>query len=138
MMPTDHEIAFLLDLCGRIMFTYALDPDLAGCALGIANSDAHSMIADERPTSTLEADQAACLPLFANILVRLELRFRHDGDATRAAFSLPLAALNGAVPANLLSGGVTAARYSRQHRWHGRTDGSLVAHRALNQTDGKD
>ena len=33
------------------------------------------MIAGERPSFTLETDQAACLPLFANILVRLELRF---------------------------------------------------------------
>ena len=110
MMPANHEIAFLLDLCGRNMFTHALDPDLACRALGITDSDARSMIAGERPTFTLETDQVACLPLFANILVRLELRFRHDADAMRAAFRLPLAALNGAVPADLLSGGATALR----------------------------
>lgn len=110
MMRPDHEIAFLLDLCGRIMFTHALDPDLACRALGITDSDARSLIAGERPTFTLGADQSACLPFFANILVRLELRFRHDGDAMRAAFSLPLPALNGAAPADLLSGGIKALR----------------------------
>ena len=109
-MPPDHDIAFLLDLCGRIMFTHALDPDLACRALGITDNDARSMIAGERPTFPLGVDQAACLPLFANILVRLELRFRHDGDAMRSALSLPLAALNGATPADLLSGGIKALR----------------------------
>jgi hypothetical protein len=35
MMPPDQEIAFLLDLCGRIVFTHALDPDFACRAIGI-------------------------------------------------------------------------------------------------------
>ena len=107
-MPPDHDIAFLLDLCGRIMLTHALDPDLACRALGITDNDARFMIAGEPPTFTLEADQAVRLPLFANILVRLEVRFRHDGDAMRAALCLPLAALDGAAPADLLGGGVKA------------------------------
>jgi len=109
-MPPDQDIAFLLDLCGRIMFTHALDPNLACRALGITDNDARSMIAGERSGFTLGADQAACLPLFANILVRLELRFRHDGNAMRAALSQPLATLDGAVPADLLSGGLAALR----------------------------
>jgi hypothetical protein len=51
--------------------------------------------------------------IFTNILMRLELRFRHDGAVMWAALTLPLAVLDRAAPADRLGDDVEALRIIR-------------------------
>lgn len=103
----------LLDLCGRIMLTHALDPELVERALGISADDARAMVGGARLSAALDADQSARLALLTNILVRLEIRCRHDSRAIRFALGAPLDALGGAAPADLMGDGIAALRTVR-------------------------
>ena len=103
----------LLDLCGRIMLTHGLTPGLAERALGISAEDARAMVDGTPLTVALDADQSVRLALLTNILVRLEIRCRHDARAIRRALQAPLDALGGAAPADRIGDGVDALRAVR-------------------------
>ena len=103
----------LLDLCGRIMLTHALDPCLAERGLGIPREDAQAMVDGTPLAASLDTDQSERLVLLTNILVRLEIACRHDARAMRRALQTPLDALGGAAPAERVGDGVAALRSVR-------------------------
>ena len=109
----EQDDARLLDLCGRIMLTHALAPGLAERALGIPAEDSRALVDGTPLSATLDADQSARLALLTNILVRLEIRCRHDGGAIRRALQAPLDALGGAAPTDRIGDGVDALRAVR-------------------------
>ena len=95
------------------MLTHALDPLLAERALGVSAEDARAVVDGTPLSATLDADQSACLALLTNILVRLEVRCRHDERAIRAALATPLDVLGGTAPVDHVNGDVAALRAVR-------------------------
>lgn len=104
--------AALLDLLDRLVLTHGLDPALVAAALGVSPSAVAGLAARgcAHPLAS-EADER--LPLLVNVLLRLEHRAGHDSRSVRCALATPLAALGGAAPADLLSGGPDALRRVR-------------------------
>lgn len=94
------------------MWTHRLDRALAARALGIDAGVAEKLIFGTSGVPLTE-DQHARLELFVNILVRLEIRFGHDGRAIRQAWLVPLVVLDDIAPIDILDGGVPALRRIR-------------------------
>jgi len=102
--------AALADLVGRILFTHRIDPRLVTAAPGIDAAAADDLIACGQLSVAVDRTR---LELFASIMVRLEIRCRHDSKAIRAALDIPLSVLGNRAPIEVVASDVHALRQVR-------------------------
>jgi hypothetical protein len=103
----------LVDLCGRLVLSHAIDPEFAARVLGIEREEAEAMVVGACAVRPLSVGQQERLSLFVNILIRIEWRCQHDSRAIRQALVTPLDGLGGVAPADRLDGDLDALRLIR-------------------------
>lgn len=105
--------ARLLDLCGRILFTHGIAPAFLARGGAIPPAVAEAWVRGDDIATIVTRTQRERLALVASILVRIELRLRHDSRAIRRFIDLPLAALDGATPGETVGGDLAVLRRLR-------------------------
>lgn len=88
------SIAWEVAEIGRLLHAHPLDPILACSALALSASEAERLVA-ARGIATASFVMPEHAALLLNILVRLEIRCRHDSCALAAAVERPAPELGG-------------------------------------------
>ena len=102
-----------LDLCGRIALTHAICVKVIARALRLEPVTARAIVAGTAGEIVHSEEDLERVPLIANILVRIEIRFDHDSRAIRAVLDQPLDRLGGASIGSKLEGNAATLRELR-------------------------